>query len=179
MGPQGGPSHPGPVWLLITMTTCPAPCQVLMSNIFHFCLLMPGLVFSLCALNVVTDSMLTKAVSASDTGECGTPGLVRGGSWGDPGPPLWEACWAVSGGAAVLISGWVCADPVGAELGGRPGVQVGGMGVVGRKSPQVRILPTTQPSWAPPALHQALLTSPGPGPRDGSRASGRWHLTGF
>uniref|UniRef100_A0A8C4M519 Solute carrier family 22 member 18 n=1 Tax=Equus asinus asinus TaxID=83772 RepID=A0A8C4M519_EQUAS len=42
--------------------------MVLMSNIFHFCLLMPGLVFSLCALNVVTDSMLTKAVSASDTG---------------------------------------------------------------------------------------------------------------
>ncbi|XP_035923683.1 solute carrier family 67 member A1 isoform X2 [Halichoerus grypus] len=39
-----------------------------MSSIFHFCLLMPGLVFSLCALNVVTDSMLTKAVSASDTG---------------------------------------------------------------------------------------------------------------
>lgn len=40
-----------------------------MSNVFHFCLLMPGLVFSLCTLNVVTDSMLTKAVSASDTGE--------------------------------------------------------------------------------------------------------------
>ncbi|XP_006736365.1 solute carrier family 22 member 18 isoform X1 [Leptonychotes weddellii] len=39
-----------------------------MSSVFHFCLLMPGLVFSLCALNVVTDSMLTKAVSASDTG---------------------------------------------------------------------------------------------------------------
>ena len=30
---------------------------------------MPGLVFSMCALNVVTDSMLTKAVSTSDTGE--------------------------------------------------------------------------------------------------------------
>ncbi|XP_064348072.1 solute carrier family 22 member 18 isoform X2 [Camelus dromedarius] len=42
--------------------------MVLMANVFHFCLLMPGLVFSLCALNVVTDSMLTKAVSASDTG---------------------------------------------------------------------------------------------------------------
>lgn len=40
-----------------------------MSNVFHFCILMPGLVFSLCTLNVVTDSMLTKAVSASDTGE--------------------------------------------------------------------------------------------------------------
>uniref|UniRef100_A0A7N5P4C0 Solute carrier family 22 member 18 n=1 Tax=Ailuropoda melanoleuca TaxID=9646 RepID=A0A7N5P4C0_AILME len=42
--------------------------MALMSNVFHFCLLMPGLVFGLCALNVVTDSMLTKAVSASDTG---------------------------------------------------------------------------------------------------------------
>ncbi|OWK17510.1 SLC22A18, partial [Cervus elaphus hippelaphus] len=42
--------------------------MALMTNVFHFCLLMPGLVFSLCALNVVTDSILTKAVSASDTG---------------------------------------------------------------------------------------------------------------
>ncbi|XP_066108417.1 solute carrier family 22 member 18 [Saccopteryx bilineata] len=42
--------------------------MALMSNVFHFCLLMPGLVFSLCTLNVVTDSMLTKAVSAADTG---------------------------------------------------------------------------------------------------------------
>ncbi|KAI4530251.1 hypothetical protein MG293_020107 [Ovis ammon polii] len=42
--------------------------MALMANVFHFCLLMPGLVFSLCALNVVTDSMLTKAVSTSDTG---------------------------------------------------------------------------------------------------------------
>ncbi|CAO2584009.1 Solute carrier family 22 member 18 [Lemmus lemmus] len=42
--------------------------MALMSNVLHFCLLMPGLVFSLCTLNVVTDSMLTKAVSASDTG---------------------------------------------------------------------------------------------------------------
>lgn len=40
-----------------------------MSNVLHFCLLVPGLVFSLCTLNVVTDSMLTKAVSAADTGE--------------------------------------------------------------------------------------------------------------
>uniref|UniRef100_A0A4W2BNB6 Organic cation transporter-like protein 2 n=1 Tax=Bos indicus x Bos taurus TaxID=30522 RepID=A0A4W2BNB6_BOBOX len=42
--------------------------MALMANVFHFCLLMPGLVFSMCALNVVTDSMLTKAVSTSDTG---------------------------------------------------------------------------------------------------------------
>ncbi|XP_053514138.1 solute carrier family 22 member 18 isoform X2 [Artibeus jamaicensis] len=42
--------------------------MALMSNIFHYCLLLPGLVFSLCTLNVVTDSILTKAVAASDTG---------------------------------------------------------------------------------------------------------------
>uniref|UniRef100_A0A5G2R671 Organic cation transporter-like protein 2 n=1 Tax=Sus scrofa TaxID=9823 RepID=A0A5G2R671_PIG len=41
--------------------------MALMTHVFHFCLLMPGLVFSLCTLNVVTDSLLTKAVSASDT----------------------------------------------------------------------------------------------------------------
>ncbi|XP_060014200.1 solute carrier family 22 member 18 isoform X1 [Lagenorhynchus albirostris] len=42
--------------------------MALMANVFHLCLLIPGLVFSLCALNVATDSMLTSAVSASDTG---------------------------------------------------------------------------------------------------------------
>ncbi|XP_008586197.1 PREDICTED: solute carrier family 22 member 18 [Galeopterus variegatus] len=42
--------------------------MALMSNVFHFCLLVPGLVFSMGTLNVVTDSMLTKAVAASDTG---------------------------------------------------------------------------------------------------------------
>lgn len=63
-----------------------------MANVFHVCLLVPGLVFSLCALNVVTDSMLTSAVSASDTGEGSIPGRVTGRPWGDPGPPLWEAC---------------------------------------------------------------------------------------
>ena len=94
-----------------------------MSDVLHFCLLMPGLVFSLCALNVVTDSMLTKAVSAADTGE-----PVRGR--GPPGPPLWEALWAVSDGAAPPspISGWVCPGPVSTEWGGWPGVQVAGGG---------------------------------------------------
>ncbi|XP_037695341.1 solute carrier family 22 member 18 [Choloepus didactylus] len=42
--------------------------MALMSSTFHFCLLVPGLVFSLCTMNVVTDSMLAKAVPASDTG---------------------------------------------------------------------------------------------------------------
>ncbi|XP_044538299.1 solute carrier family 22 member 18 [Gracilinanus agilis] len=40
----------------------------LMTNVFHFCLIVPGLVFGLCAMNVVTDSILTKAVPPSDTG---------------------------------------------------------------------------------------------------------------
>ncbi|XP_045873823.1 solute carrier family 22 member 18 isoform X1 [Meles meles] len=44
------------------------PAMALMSNVFHFCFLMPGLVFSLGTLSVVTDSMLTKAVPAADTG---------------------------------------------------------------------------------------------------------------
>ncbi|XP_048216995.1 LOW QUALITY PROTEIN: solute carrier family 22 member 18 [Perognathus longimembris pacificus] len=42
--------------------------MVLMSSVFHFCLLMPGLVFGMCTLHVVTDSMLTKSVPAADTG---------------------------------------------------------------------------------------------------------------
>ncbi|KAL0628292.1 Solute carrier family 22 member 18 [Plecturocebus cupreus] len=53
-----------------------------MSSVFHFCLLMPGLVLSLCTLNVVTDSMLTKAVSSSDTGE-----LRPAGGQPPPGSP--------------------------------------------------------------------------------------------
>uniref|UniRef100_A0A8B9XMQ7 Uncharacterized protein n=1 Tax=Bos mutus grunniens TaxID=30521 RepID=A0A8B9XMQ7_BOSMU len=48
----------------------PASRQALMANAFHFCLLMPGLVFSMCA------------VSTSDTGEL------------DPPSPPQEPCWA-------------------------------------------------------------------------------------
>lgn len=44
------------------------PLQAFMSTVVHFCLLMPGFTFSFCLLSVVTDSMLTKAVSPSDTG---------------------------------------------------------------------------------------------------------------
>lgn len=77
--PLGAPG-PGPSG---TPVTTALSCQALMSNVLHFCLLVPGLVFSLCVLNVVTDSMLTKAVSASDTGEhCG--GGRRGPGLGTP-----------------------------------------------------------------------------------------------
>ncbi|KAM7084308.1 solute carrier family 22 member 18 isoform 3-T3 [Molossus nigricans] len=61
--------------------------MALMSTVFHFCLLMPGLVFSMCALNVVTDSMLTKAVSASDTAADPHPGARPGRP---PVPQLWR-----------------------------------------------------------------------------------------
>lgn len=81
-----------------------------MSNVFHFCLLMPGLVFSLCTLNVVTDSMLTKAVSASDTGE----GSVRS---------------RALGGAACPVPGHPPAGPPGGLAGGflRPSCRVWGL----------------------------------------------------
>lgn len=77
--PLGAPG-PGPSG---TPVTTALSCQALMSNVLHFCLLVPGLVFSLCVLNVVTDSMLTKAVSASDTGEC-CGGGRRGPGLGTP-----------------------------------------------------------------------------------------------
>ncbi|XP_060463542.1 solute carrier family 67 member A1 isoform X3 [Panthera onca] len=56
------------LWASVLGFVLVGPAMALMSDVLHFCLLMPGLVFSLCALNVVTDSMLTKAVSAADTG---------------------------------------------------------------------------------------------------------------
>lgn len=97
---SSGPPPPpprAPLWGLLPYplgapitVALPTPCQALMSNVFHFCLLMPGLVFGLCTLNVVTDSMLTKAVSASDTGERRLPAERS------PGP---------SGGTAVLLRG--------------------------------------------------------------------------
>uniref|UniRef100_A0A8C0Q2W9 Organic cation transporter-like protein 2 n=1 Tax=Canis lupus familiaris TaxID=9615 RepID=A0A8C0Q2W9_CANLF len=114
--------------------------MALMSNVLHFCLLMPGLVFSLCALNVVTDSMLTKAVSASDTGES------RGGrALGSPGPPLCKACWAVSDGACTPIAGSVCPAPVSIEWGGLPGVSMGKAGLAGHKMAQVTLCTPSGP----------------------------------
>lgn len=56
------------LWASVLVFSLVGLPMALMCNVFHFCLLMPGLAFSLCTLNVVTDSMLTKAVSASDTG---------------------------------------------------------------------------------------------------------------
>ncbi|KAJ3593210.1 hypothetical protein NHX12_005546 [Muraenolepis orangiensis] len=42
--------------------------QAAMQNVFHFCLTVFPMVFSLSLFNVITDSMLTNAVPSSDTG---------------------------------------------------------------------------------------------------------------
>ncbi|XP_043101773.1 solute carrier family 22 member 18 isoform X1 [Puntigrus tetrazona] len=42
--------------------------QAMMANVFHFCLIVIPMMFSLSVFNVITDSMLTKSVSPSDTG---------------------------------------------------------------------------------------------------------------
>ncbi|XP_073692097.1 solute carrier family 22 member 18 [Garra rufa] len=42
--------------------------QALMTNVFHFCLIVIPMMFSLSVFNVITDSMLTKSVSPADTG---------------------------------------------------------------------------------------------------------------
>ena len=54
--------------------TCISHLQAAMQNVFHFCLIVFPMVFSLCLFNVITDSMLTNSVPSSDTGEfsCGS-----------------------------------------------------------------------------------------------------------
>ncbi|XP_036439815.1 solute carrier family 22 member 18 isoform X1 [Colossoma macropomum] len=42
--------------------------QALMANVFQFCFVVVPMMFSLSIFNVITDSMLTKSVPASDTG---------------------------------------------------------------------------------------------------------------
>ncbi|KAF4110982.1 solute carrier family 22 member 18 [Onychostoma macrolepis] len=42
--------------------------QAVMTNVFHFCLIVIPMMFSLSVFNVITDTMLTKSVSPSDTG---------------------------------------------------------------------------------------------------------------
>ncbi|CAJ0946593.1 unnamed protein product, partial [Ranitomeya imitator] len=41
---------------------------IVMSNVFHFCIIALPMVFSLCVSGVITDSILTKAVPPSETG---------------------------------------------------------------------------------------------------------------
>lgn len=40
-----------------------------MQNVFHFCLTVVPMMFSLSVFNVITDSMLTKSVPSSETGK--------------------------------------------------------------------------------------------------------------
>ncbi|XP_053576408.1 solute carrier family 22 member 18 [Bombina bombina] len=42
--------------------------MMLMTNVFHFCVIAFPMVFALCVSGIITDSILTKAVPASDTG---------------------------------------------------------------------------------------------------------------
>lgn len=46
--------------------------QAMMTNVFQFCLIVIPMMFSLSVFNVITDSMLTKSVSPSDTGNLRT-----------------------------------------------------------------------------------------------------------
>uniref|UniRef100_A0A8C5CX95 Solute carrier family 22 member 18 n=1 Tax=Gadus morhua TaxID=8049 RepID=A0A8C5CX95_GADMO len=56
--------------LLFSIGVCASVglAQAAMQNVFHFCLIVFPMVFSLCLFNVITDSMLTNSVPSSDTG---------------------------------------------------------------------------------------------------------------
>lgn len=43
--------------------------QAYMQNVFQFCFIVVPMMFSLSVFNVITDSMLTKSIPSSDTGE--------------------------------------------------------------------------------------------------------------
>lgn len=43
--------------------------QAYMQNVFQFCIIVVPMMFSLSVFNVITDSILTKSVPSSDTGE--------------------------------------------------------------------------------------------------------------
>lgn len=49
-----------------------------MQNVFQFCLTVMPMMFSLSVFNVITDSMLTKGVPSSDTGEVLLPSCSHG-----------------------------------------------------------------------------------------------------
>lgn len=40
-----------------------------MTNVFHYCLIVPPMVFSFSVVGVITDIILTKSVPVSDTGK--------------------------------------------------------------------------------------------------------------
>ncbi|XP_041445554.1 solute carrier family 22 member 18 isoform X3 [Xenopus laevis] len=51
---------------------------ILMTGVFDFCLIAIPMVFTLCMAGVITDSILTKAVPPSDTGQSSCPGAILG-----------------------------------------------------------------------------------------------------
>ncbi|XP_074480816.1 solute carrier family 22 member 18 [Sebastes fasciatus] len=54
--------------LSIAVSSLVGLAQAYMQNVFHFCLTVVPMMFSLSMFNVITDSMLTKSVPSSDTG---------------------------------------------------------------------------------------------------------------
>ncbi|XP_029353710.1 solute carrier family 22 member 18 [Echeneis naucrates] len=54
--------------LSIAVSSLVGLAQAYMQNVFHFCLTVIPMMFSLSVFNVITDSMLTKSVPSSDTG---------------------------------------------------------------------------------------------------------------
>lgn len=55
--------------LILKVNVSFSPWQVFMANVFQFCFIVLPMMFSLSVFNVITDSMLTKTVPSSDTGE--------------------------------------------------------------------------------------------------------------
>ncbi|XP_061831027.1 solute carrier family 22 member 18 [Nerophis lumbriciformis] len=54
--------------LSIGVSACVGLAQAYMQNVFHFCLIVVPMMFSLSTFNVITDSLLTKSVPSTDTG---------------------------------------------------------------------------------------------------------------
>ncbi|XP_061886503.1 solute carrier family 22 member 18 [Entelurus aequoreus] len=54
--------------LSIGVSACVGLAQAYMKNVFHFCLIVVPMMFSLSTFNVITDSLLTKSVPSTDTG---------------------------------------------------------------------------------------------------------------
>lgn len=76
-------SHGHPVETAVIMSDCqwyatlqprvPSPPQANMQTVFQLCLTVIPMMFSLSMFNVITDSMLTKSVPSSDSGEAALP----------------------------------------------------------------------------------------------------------
>ncbi|KAM6943552.1 solute carrier family 22 member 18 [Xenentodon cancila] len=54
--------------LSIGVSSCVGVAQAYMQNVFHLCIIITPMIFSMNTFNIITDSMLTKSVPSSDTG---------------------------------------------------------------------------------------------------------------